>query len=65
MQSSFLKQSYKLVNPSNLLFRSALPTRQFASGTTFEKFDFEDPFKLNEILTDEERAISDIARSYS
>ena len=40
-------------------------TRAFASGTTFERFDFEDPFKLNGLLTDEERAISDAARQFS
>ena len=36
--------------------------RAFASGTSFDKFDFEDPFKLDALLTDEERAISDAAR---
>ena len=39
--------------------------RTFASGTSFDKFDFEDPFKLNELLTDEERAISEAARQFS
>ena len=36
--------------------------RAFASGTSFDKFNFEDPFKLDALLTDEERAISDAAR---
>ena len=44
---------------------ASLPSRQFASGTTFEKFDFEDPFNLNDLLTDEERAIQDAARAYA
>ena len=39
--------------------------RPFGSGTSFEKFNFEDPFKLDELLTDEERAISEAARAYS
>ena len=45
------------------LFNSA--KRAFASGTTFETFDFEDPFKLNALLTDEELAISEAARQFS
>ena len=36
--------------------------RTFASGTSFEKFNFEDPFKLDSLLTDEERAISEAAK---
>ena len=64
MQSSLFKQSYRLMKPSNPLLRS-LPTMQFGSGTSFEKFDFEDPFKLNDIITDEERAIQDAARAFS
>ena len=39
--------------------------RPFGSGTSFEKFNFEDPFRLDELLTDEERAISDAARAYA
>lgn len=41
------------------------PARTFASGTHFEKFDFEDPFKLNQLLTDDERAISEAARAFA
>ena len=65
MQSSLFKQSYKLIKPTRLLQTSSLSTRSFASGTSFEKFDFEDPFKLNDLLTDEERDIQDAARSFS
>lgn len=39
--------------------------RAFASGTHLEKFNFEDPFKLDQLLTDEERAISEAARQFS
>ena len=39
--------------------------RAFGSSTSFEKFDFEDPFKLNGLLTDEELAISEAARQFS
>lgn len=28
-----------------------------AAGTNFEKFNFEDPFKLEQLLTDEEQMI--------
>lgn len=41
------------------------PMRAFASGTSFEQFNFEDPFKLNELLTDEELAISEAARQFA
>lgn len=41
------------------------PVRAFASGTSFETFNFEDPFKLNSLLTDEELAISEAARQFS
>ena len=40
-------------------------TRAFASGTVFEKFNFEDAFDLNGQLTDEERMISDAARHFA
>eukprot|EP00806_Schmidingerella_arcuata_P000213 Macronucleus_119.p1 GENE.Macronucleus_119~~Macronucleus_119.p1 ORF type:complete len:422 (+),score=130.37 Macronucleus_119:1-1266(+) len=43
----------------------ALPMRAFASGTSFEQFNYEDPFKLNALLTDEELAISEAARQFS
>lgn len=44
----------------------AMPaTRAFASGTHLEKFNYEDPFKLDQLLTDEERAISEAARQFS
>ena len=39
--------------------------RAFASGTTFEKFDYKDPFNIDALLTDEERAISEAARAYA
>jgi len=39
--------------------------RTFASGTSFEKFNFEDPFKLDSLLTDEERAISEAAKQFA
>ena len=53
--------------------RSALVTRTpmqmamrtFASGTTFEQFNFEDPFKLDQLLTDDERAIHEAAKQFS
>ena len=65
MQSILFKQSHKFIKPSTILRNSSLPMRQFASGTSFEKFDFEDPFKLDDLLTDEERAIQDAARAYA
>ena len=52
----------RTVRPS---FLNQAIRRQFASGTQFEKFDFEDPFKLNDLLTDEERDIQEIARAYA
>ncbi len=36
-----------------------------AFGSTFERFNYEDPFNLNAQLTDDERAISDAARQFS
>ena len=39
--------------------------RAFGSGTSFDKFDYQDPFKLNGLLTDEELAISEAARQFS
>ena len=53
--------------------RSALVTRTpmqmamrtFASGTTFEQFNFEDPFKLDQLLNDDERAIYEAAKQFS
>ena len=38
------------------------PVRAFGA---YEKFNFEDPFKLDQLLTDDERAISEAARIYS
>ena len=52
----------RTVRPS---FLNQAIRRRFASGTQFEKFDFEDPFKLNDLLTDEERDIQEIARAYA
>ena len=52
----------RTVKPS---FLAQTVRRQFGSGTSFEKFDYQDPFKLNDMLTDEERDIQDIARAYS
>jgi len=43
----------------------AAPQRMFATGTSFDKFDFEDPFKLNQLLTDEERDIAEAAKQFS
>ena len=39
--------------------------RTFASGTTFEQFNFEDPFKLDQLLTDDERAIHEAAKQFA
>ena len=39
-----------------------MASRAFASGTTFEQFNFEDPFKLDQLLTDDERAIHEAAK---
>lgn len=51
----------------SILKRALAPvsTRAFASGTKFEKFDWEDPFKLDALLTDEERAVQENARKYA
>ena len=37
------------------------PIRSFASGTHLEKFDWEDPLKLSNLLSDEEIMIQDTA----
>lgn len=42
-----------------------LPRAAFASNTKLEKFDWEDPLKLHEKLTDEEQMIEESARNYS
>ena len=57
-------QSYltKVARPSIL---TQTIRRQFGSGTSFEKFDYEDPFKLMDMLTDEERDISEMARAFA
>ena len=39
--------------------------RPFGSGTTFEKFNYEDPFRLDDLLTEEEKLIQQSARDYS
>ena len=39
--------------------------RLFASGTKFQKFDFVDPFALDELLSEEERMVRDSARQYA
>ena len=59
MQRVFAKRSVSV--------RAATKTsiRAFGSGTSFDKFDYEDPFKLNGLLTDEELAISEAARQFS
>jgi glutaryl-CoA dehydrogenase len=60
MQKAFVNAS-KNIRPKPALTQA----RAFASGTTFERFNFEDPFKLNSQLTDEELAISEAARQFS
>ena len=45
------------------LFKPAL--RMFAAKPTFEKFDFMDPFKFEELLTEEEVMIMETAHEYS
>ena len=54
-----------LTKGSSKAVQMGVPARAFASGTSFEKFDFEDPFKLNALLTDEELAISEAARQFA
>ncbi len=48
---------------SNLFINNT--AKCFASDTKFEKFDFEDPFKLEGLLTSDEKMIRDSARSYA
>jgi len=43
MMNRVLLQSMQKMRPTTF----ATPARAFASGTSFDKFDFEDPFKLN------------------
>jgi hypothetical protein len=43
MMNRVILQTVQKMRPATL----AAPVRAFASGTTLEKFDFEDPFKLN------------------
>ena len=41
-----------------------MPRRAFASGTSFEKFDHTDPFKLNALLTEEELMVMEESRKF-
>ncbi len=51
---------------SLLLSKSVKPSlRMFGSGTKFEKFNFEDPLCLEELLTEEEKMVRDSARAYA
>jgi glutaryl-CoA dehydrogenase len=42
-----------------------LAKRCFASGTQFEKFDYKDPYLLEDLLTEDEKMIRDTARDYA
>ena len=53
------------VNKQQVFRAPTNASRAFASGTNFEQFNFEDPFKLDSLLTDDERAIQDAARQFS
>ena len=57
-----------LIKPANVAkttTNGVQSVRTFASGTSFEKFNYEDPFKLDSLLTDEERAISEAAKQFA
>ena len=64
MQRVLLKS---LQNRSAMVNRAPMQmaSRAFASGTSFEQFNFEDPFKLDQLLTDDERAIYEAAKQFS
>ena len=40
-------------------------TQRFASGTHFEKFNWEDPIDLHGKLTDEEQMINEVAKNFT
>jgi hypothetical protein len=44
------------------LIASASSSRSFGTGTKFVKFNYEDPFDLEELLTEDEKMIRDSAR---
>ncbi|KAL1406428.1 hypothetical protein Q8F55_008127 [Vanrija albida] len=44
---------------------SVASTRSMAAGAKFSKYDWEDPLNLNSLLTEEEQAIHETARSYA
>lgn len=44
---------------------ASLPVRHFAKGTKMAKFDFQDPFVFNDLLTEDERMIRDSAREFA
>jgi glutaryl-CoA dehydrogenase len=39
--------------------------RQFASGTKMNKFDFEDPYRITDLFTEDEKMVMESARQYS
>ncbi len=39
--------------------------RAFATSTKLEKFDFQDPLCLEDVLTEEEKMVRESARSYA
>jgi glutaryl-CoA dehydrogenase len=46
-----------------ILLQSSI--RSFASGTKLEKFDYLDPFVLEDLLSEEEKMVRDSARKYA
>jgi hypothetical protein len=54
--SNVFKRSPSLLNYSS---------RAFASGTEFVKFDYLDPFNIEELLTEDEKMMRDLARKYA
>ena len=58
------RQFVKAILPGRSARMSVIPKRTFGSGTAFEKFDHTDPFKLNELLTEEEKMVMEESRKF-
>ena len=61
IQSSLTSSKALMLNKQPIL----MAQRAFASGTHLEKFNFEDPLCLEDLLTEEEKMVRDAARAYA
>ena len=58
------RQFVKAILPRRSAALNMIPKRAFGSGTSFDKFDHTDPFKLNELLTEEEKMVMEESRKF-